>query len=526
MAAAKSWKGWKAVNMSSLQRGTGGGLPATFQTENSISWYNRMMSNPGKRREVLKRQDLMDYSINISRALDIIAEDISSDNIETDDNFIVDFDPDETIQKSAIKTIQQCKLYWKERTGFDIDFFEYVREMLKYGAVFFLINEDFSLTKLVPQRLEGYVLDQDDDSKVACYLYNENATYKNEEGDDIAATSNSQASVRKIPVNDLLILKIGRGPFGESILDRAYRTWRHIQLIEDAIIIYRIIRAPERRVWTIDVGRMSGIRAEAHIERIKLKMRQRQVTNANNSSVDSEYNPQALWQDYFVAKNSDGRGSSVETLPGGQNLDQIKDLVYFNKQLAVGLRIPTSYMQSPYDDGAQPAQYNDGRVGTAYIEELRYAGYIQRIQKKITKPLFEHFKRYGGHIGVKFPTVGMTFKIAEPQSFALYRQNDLYNTLLNTAVSANSLDYVSKKVILEKFLHLSTEDIVDNEVAVLVERGFTEDEIDELTEDQRGLLVYGKGIEMRDAKGKLKDIMTPAEAEAYKADTDAERNAV
>lgn len=484
-------KGWKAINASALRSTSSGGMPASvlFQ-DNSIRWYNRIMQNPGKRRQVLKRYDMMDFTIDISRALDIMAEDISSNNIETKDNFLLEFDADEEIKQTTIKTLEQTKKYWKERTGFDVNFFDDIREMLKYGSVFFLINEDFSLTKLVQARIEGYVLEQDDDTKVAAYIYNENATFKNEEGDDVMATASAQQNVRKIPISDLLILKVGRGPFGESVLEKVYRTWRHIQLIEDAIIVYRIVRAPERRIFYIDVGRQSGPRAEAYIEKVKLKMRQRQTSR--NQNLDTDYQPQSLYEDYFVATSGESRSSKVETLPGGQNLDQIKDMIWFTKKLAIGLRIPMSYMQSAYDD-ASPQVSNDARVGTAYLEELRYAGFILRLQKKIVKPIFEHFRAYSKHIGVVVPTEGMEFKISEPQSFAIYRENDLYNTLFNTVTSANALPYLAKQTILDKFLHLTKEDIIENEQRVLTEKGYTEEQIDKLEPHHIALIVYGEG---------------------------------
>jgi len=484
-------KTWKAFNLnaSRANRGgfTGGGMAVQ---ENSINWYNRIMSNPTKRREVIHRYLMMDQTLDISRALDIMAEDISGTSIEATDTFQIKFDEDSALKKSTIETVQKAKKLWKERTGFDVNFYNNIRELLLYGAVFFKIEADYTLTKLVQSRIEGYVLEHDDDTRVSSYLYNNAAIFTNEAGDEVGPAANKSVEYERIPLNSLLILKIGEGPFGTSVLERCYRTWRHIQLIEDAVIVYRIMRAPERRIFYIDVGRQSGPRAEAYIERVKLKMRQRQVQR--NESLDSDYRPQSQYEDFFVATTSDGRSSKIETLPGGSNLDQIKDLIYFNKKLAMGLRIPVSYMQSYYSDDA-PTTATDGRVGTAYMEELRYAAYILRIQSNLNKHIFENFKLYCKHIGVVLPIDEMIFEIAPPQSFALYRENDLYSTLFNTVTSATGFDFISKKYILQKFLHLEKQEMERNEQMVLSQKGYTQSQIKQLTEDQIDNIVYGEG---------------------------------
>ena len=484
-------KTWKAFNLnaSRANRGgfTGGGMAVQ---ENSINWYNRIMSNPTKRREVIHRYLMMDQTLDISRALDIMAEDISGTSIEATDTFQIKFDEDSALKKSTIETVQKAKKLWKERTGFDVNFYNNIRELLLYGAVFFKIEADYTLTKLVQSRIEGYVLEHDDDTRVSSYLYNNAAIFTNEAGDEVGPAANKSVEYERIPLNSLLILKIGEGPFGTSVLERCYRTWRHIQLIEDAVIVYRIMRAPERRIFYIDVGRQSGPRAEAYIERVKLKMRQRQVQR--NESLDSDYRPQSQYEDFFVATTSEGRSSKIETLPGGSNLDQIKDLIYFNKKLAMGLRIPVSYMQSYYSDDA-PTTATDGRVGTAYMEELRYAAYILRIQSNLNKHIFENFKLYCKHIGVVLPIDEMIFEIAPPQSFALYRENDLYSTLFNTVTSATGFDFISKKYILQKFLHLEKQEMERNEQMVLSQKGYTQSQIKQLTEDQIDNIVYGEG---------------------------------
>lgn len=487
---AKNERFWKPVDLSRKGRSknatmTSGGAMAT--QHHSVNWYNKIMQHPQRRKDKLRRYDMMDQTVDISRALDIMAEDISSDNADNEDTFILDFPENNSVKKTIVKQVEEFKDKWKKRTEFDVEFFNYVREMLKYGAVFFEKNEDHTLTKLVPQRIEGYVLDPQNDQNVIAYLYNDEGIYKNENEDDVGA--HAAGKTRTIPVSRMLILKIGNGPYGQSILDPVYRTWRHIQLIEDAIIIYRIVRAPERRVFYIDTGRQPQPKAEAYLRKLKNAMRQRQLVKSNGE-LETEYNPASMQEDYFIAQSGEGRGSRVETLPGGQNLDQIRDLLYYNKKLQHGLRIPSGYMESAYDENGRETQNNDGRVGTAYISELRYAGHIIRIQRRIAKPLFDHFKSYLRARGIELPdTVG--FRLAEPQSFAIYKENELFSTLLNTVHSASNVEGLSKRYSLIKFLHMSAEDLADNEMMKLIEMGIPEEAIKELSDTQCQAIVYG-----------------------------------
>ena len=165
-------------------------------------------------------------------------------------------------------------------------------------------------------------------------------------------------------------------PFGNSILESIYRVFKQKELLEDSIIIYRVQRAPERRVFYIDVGTMPPHKANAYVDRVKNEVHQRRIPNrtgGGNSIMDASYNPMSILEDYFFANSSDGKGSKVETLPGGDAISEINDLLYFNNKLMRGLRVPSSYLPTGPEDGS--ATYNDGRVGTAYIQEYRFSKY-------------------------------------------------------------------------------------------------------------------------------------------------------
>ena len=145
-----------------------------------------------------------------------------------------------------------------------------------------------------------------------------------------------------------------------------FKVYKQKELLEDAIIIYRIQRAPERRIFYIDVGNMPSHLAMSFVERVKNEIHQRRIPSSTGggSAIDSSYNPLSINEDYFFPQTAEGRGSKVDTLPGGTNLGEIDDLRYFTNKLMRALRIPSSYLPTGADDSQ--AQYNDGRVCLLY----------------------------------------------------------------------------------------------------------------------------------------------------------------
>jgi hypothetical protein len=248
-------------------------------------------------------------------------------------------------------------------------------------------------------------------------------------------------------------------------------------MLEDASIIYRIVRAPERRVFYIDVGNMPAQRVKQYIEGIKNDIRQKRMPNtANANQTDSQYNPESIQEDYFFPTTAAGRGSRVETLPGGTTWE-IPELDYFLNKVFRALRVPTSYMRGP--DG-QGAQYNDGKVGIAYIEELRFANYIQRLQTCVEEVFDAEFKTYLQVTGINVDPDLFVLRLPEPQNFALYRQAALDADLINSFNAIEGVKYLSRRFILKRYLGLTEDDIQMNEALLKQERSIE----DQLTIDE------------------------------------------
>jgi hypothetical protein len=267
-------------------------------------------------------------------------------------------------------------------------------------------------------------------------------------------------------------------PFGNSVLENIFKVFKQKELLEDSIIIYRIQRAPERRIFKIDVGNMPSHMAMAFVERIKNEIHQRRIPtqsgagSGNANMMDATYNPLSTNEDYFFPVTSDNRGSSVDVLPGGTNLGEITDLRFFTNKLFRGLRIPSSYLPTTADDGSQA--YTDGRVGTALIQEWRFNQYCRRLQAMIVDSLDSEFKLFMRWRGFNIDGSLFELQFNEPQNFAQYRQADIDAARIGTFTQLEQYPYFSKRWLMKRYLGMTEQELAENEMSWAEERGDTE----------------------------------------------------
>lgn len=169
----------------------------------------------------------------------------------------------------------------------------------------------------------------------------------------------------------------------------------------------------------------------------------------------------SMLEDYFFAQNSEGKGSRVETLPGGDQLGQIDDLKYFHHKLRTGLRVPRSYMPDLDDGGG--AIFNDGRVGTAYIEELRFTNYCIRLQNLIVPHFDLEFKLFCKHRGINIHSSLFKLKFHKPQNFSKYRQTEVDGAVLGVYSQVAELGHISRRFGLIKYAGWTEEEVLENE---------------------------------------------------------------
>ena len=253
-------------------------------------------------------------------------------------------------------------------------------------------------------------------------------------------------------------------PFGNSLMETIFKVYKQKELLEDAIIIYRVQRAPERRIFYIDVGNMPSHLAMSFVERVKNEVNQRRipsVTGGGQSIIDSGFNPLSINEDYFFPQTAEGRGSKVETLPGGSNLGEISDLLFFTQKLMRALRIPSSYLPTGTSDSE--TVFSDGRVGTAYIQELRFNNYCERLQSLMNEQFDTEFKMYLYKKGMNIDPNLFEVKFNPPQNFAAHRQVEMDTARVSTYGAISEVPHLSKRFALKRFLGLTAEEIAENE---------------------------------------------------------------
>ena len=183
-----------------------------------------------------------------------------------------------------------------------------------------------------------------------------------------------------------------------------------------------------------------------------------------NSILDAAYSPIAINEDFFLATNSEGKGTKIETLPGGENLGQIDDLKYFNNKMIRGLGIPSSYLPTGPEDGT--TAYVDGKVGTAYVQEFRFAKVCQRLQNLMAPTFDKEFKLFVKSRGIEIESDTFELQMWEPQSFGQYRQMALDSeqiTVFSSLIQTEAAKYISKRFALKRYLNWTDEDILENE---------------------------------------------------------------
>jgi len=493
----------------------GGWTNNDFGYKNYRSRLPEVYTGHPNRIERYNQYEMMDVDAEINACLDIISEFSTQKNEHNKTPFDIEFKDEPT--QHEIELLKTQLQQWCKLNEFDTRTFKIFRNVIKYGdQVFVRDPENFKLYWVDMVKVIKVIVNESEGKKPEQYVLKDlninlqNLTVAQKTNTDFAAnpatglggtgggaqgggytvpsmpynTSGSRfvlgQSESAIDAKHIVHLSLTEGldrfwPFGQSILENIFKVYKQKELLEDAVLIYRVQRAPERRMFKIDVGNMPSHLAMAFVERIKNEIHQRRIpsTYGGQSVLDATYNPLSMNEDYFFPVTADGRGSSVEVLPGGQNLGEIDDLRYFNNRLARGLRVPSSYLPTGPDDNTTPL--SDGRVGTAMIQEFRFNQYCERLQKYISQKLDEEFKLFLRWRGFNIDSGLFQINFNAPQNFAAYRQSELDTARVSTFTSIEQYPYISKRFALERFLGLTEEEISKNEKLWREEHGKDQD---------------------------------------------------
>jgi|TARA_R110000796_G_scaffold84413_5_gene184025 hypothetical protein len=163
-----------------------------------------------------------------------------------------------------------------------------------------------------------------------------------------------------------------------SYLHKAIKPVNQLRMIEDATVIYRIARAPERRIFKIDVGNLPKVKAEQYLRDVMARYRNKLVYDAQTGEIRDDRNYMSMLEDFWLPSREGGRGTDITTLPGGQNLGEIADIEYFRSKLYRSLNVPVSRLETS-------AGFNIGRASEITRDELKFTKFVQRLRKKFTE---------------------------------------------------------------------------------------------------------------------------------------------
>ena len=535
-----AWNGSPGQNGSQ----TGGWDNQEFGYKNYRSRLPEVYTGHPNRIERYNQYEMMDVDAEINACLDIIAEFSTQKNEHNNTPFSLQWKDEPTPHEVELLKTQLQQ--WSKLNEMPTRMFKVFRNCLKYGdQVFVRDPENFKLYWVDMTKVIKVIVNESEGKKPEQYVIKdlninlENLVVSEKTNTDFAANpatglggtgggATTSYTVPSMPYNTtgsrfslgfneaaidakhVVHLSLTEGldrfwPFGQSILENIFKVYKQKELLEDAVLIYRVQRAPERRVFKIDVGNMPSHMAMAFVERIKNEIHQRRIPSiaGGQAIVEATYNPLSMNEDYFFPVTADGRGSSVDLLQGGQNLGEIDDLRYFNNRLARGLRVPSSYLPTGPDDNTTPL--SDGRVGTAMIQEFRFNQYCERLQNYIIRKLDEEFKLFLRWRGLNIDAGLFSLEFNPPQNFAAYRQSELDTARMSSFTSVEQYPYISKRFAMERFLGLTEEEINKNERLWREENG-KDNDIEPQGSDLRSIGISSGDIET--------DINTGEEAQA------------
>jgi len=343
---------------------------------------------------------------------------------------------------------------------------EYLRYLLIDGELYFenIIHEDYPDSGIlgvvnIPTHIIDPVYDNYQNMSVKAFLLRKLKHHKDEREAPTAMVKDKDF----IPLDRNQVTYINSGTWNEDktfrvpFIENARRAYRQLTLIEDSIIIYRLVRAPERLVFNVDVGNMSPPKAESYMRKLMQNYWSKKTFNLDQDKRVNSFNPQSILDAFWFPKREGSEGTNVTTLPGGQNLGELQDLVYFVKKLYKALKVPTNRaeLESSYQADANVLR-----------EELKFANFIVRLQAKFAKGLKESFVTH-----LKLKNLWKNFELREnafdltftpPRNYYELRKQQILDLKLNNFNSITQNESIAKGYAQKIFLGWNDEQIKAN----------------------------------------------------------------
>jgi hypothetical protein len=421
----------------------------------------------------------MEYMPEIASALDIYADEMTTSD-EYDQLLNIE------CMNLEIKTILHSLFY--DVLNIEFNAFGWARSMCKYGDFFLYLDIDdkMGITSVIGmpnnevERLEGQ--DPTNPNYVQYQWNGAGMTFEN-----------WQVAHFRILGNDRY------NPYGTSVLDPARRIWRQLLLLEDAMIAYRVVRAPERRIFKIDVGNIPPQDIPQYMEKVKTEMKRNSLVDANTGRVDLRYNPLSLEEDYFIPMRG-GVGSDITSLPGAKSLDDIEDVKYLRDKLFAALKVPQSYLTNLEGDTEDKT--------TLAQKDIRFARTIQRLQRSVTTEMEKIAIVHLYTLGFRGEDlISFDLTLNNPSRLAELQQLEYMRTKFDVANAVPEGTF-SKRWIAHNILSLSDDEFLRNQRESFYDRRYqqsleavTEEGAEEALGGEEGLGDLGGGGELGDLGG-------------------------
>ena len=322
-----------------------------------------------QRRELFNDYEVMDSDPIIASALDIYSDESTIDNVE---NEIL------TIRSDNPKITEILHNLFYDILNIEFNLWSWIRNLTKYGDFYLQMDilDKYGVVNVKPLspyeviRLEDH--DPENPKRVEFELQNDdkNSQYV-KRGEKVLLQSYEVAHFRLMSDANFL-------PYGKSMLEGARKVWKQLTLMEDAMMIHRIMRAPEKRVFKVDIGNIPPNEVDNFMQRIINKMKKIPVIDQKTGEYNLRYNVESTTEDYYLPVRGGDSGTNIETLPGLSNDNAIEDIEYLRNKMMAALKIPKAFLG--YDESI-------GSKATLAAEDVRFSRTIERLQKIIVSEL-------------------------------------------------------------------------------------------------------------------------------------------
>lgn len=400
--------------------------------------YNNFSSFAMQAQSRLQRYsdfEQMEFTPELASALDIYADEMTTFNV---------FNKMLTVKSNNEEIKGILEVLFEQVLNINFNAFGWSRTMCKYGDYYLYLDIDEKLgvkqvIGLPPkevERLEGE--DKHNPNYVQFQWNSAGLTFEN-----------WQVAHFRILGNDKF------APYGTSVLDPVRRIWRQLTLIEDAMMAYRIVRSPDRKVFYVDVGNIPPQDIEQFMQRFITSMKRNQVVDPDTGRVDLRYNPMSVEEDYYIPVRGGVQGTKIESIQGGKNATDIDDVKYLRDKLFSGLKIPQSYMT--YGEGGEEDK------GTLAQKDIRFARTIDRLQRCI---LTEFEKIATIHLYVLGfrgdDLLSFQLKLNNPSKISEMQELEHWRTKFDV-LSALPEGFFSKRWVAKNIFEISDEEFLRNQ---------------------------------------------------------------